>query len=38
MTEKLKVCPFCGGKANTIVKVVRGISADTIRAAVYCVT
>lgn len=37
MAEKLKPCPFCGGEAYTIVKVVNGISADTIRFAVKCV-
>ena len=36
MAEKLKPCPFCGGAAYSIAKVVRGYASDSIRFAVRC--
>lgn len=38
MNEKLKPCPFCGGEAVTVVRVVRSPApfSDYVRLKVYC--
>ena len=33
---KLKPCPFCGGKADHYVRVIRGMSHDAVKCVVYC--
>ena len=33
---ELKPCPFCGGKADHYVKVVRGMSYDAVKCIAHC--